>query len=112
MMPKDTLGGMHPANGETLAGKYRVGRLLGEGGMGYVLLAHHLLLDQQVAIKFLHAEVAREAQIVERFLREARAAAKVKSEYVAAVLDVATLDNGTPYIVMEYLEGEDLATKI
>src|SRR5262249_14170504 len=63
---------------------------------------------QRVAIKFLQPEAAKSAETVERFAREARAAAKILSEHVARVLDIALLESGEPYIVMEYLEGEDL----
>lgn len=99
--------------GETLAGKYRVERVLGQGGMGIVVAARHLELQQRVAIKFLlgASSGAREASL-DRFLREARAAAQVKSEHVCRVHDVARLESGEPYIVMEYLEGKDLAHKL
>ncbi len=96
--------------GETLAGKYRVERVLGKGGMGIVVAARHLELEQRVAIKFLLGERAEFS--TERFLREARAAAQVKSEHVCRVHDVARLESGEPYIVMEYLEGTDLAQKL
>lgn len=94
------------AIGETLAGKYRIDRILGQGGMGIVVAATHLQLRQKVAIKFL-LKGARD-DIVARFLREARAAARLKSEHVARVLDVGELPNGSPFMVMEYLEGSDL----
>jgi len=98
--------------GAILAGKYRVDRVLGEGGMGVVLAAHHLHLDERVAIKTLLPEMLQHSDAVARFLREARAAVKIKSEHVARVSDVGTLDNGAPYMVMEYLEGEDLAQRV
>lgn len=94
--------------GAMVMGKYRVDRVLGEGGMGLVVAATHTGLDQKVAIKFLHPEAAAREDIVERFAREARAAAKVKSEHVVRIFDVGTLENGAPYMVMEHLEGEDL----
>jgi eukaryotic-like serine/threonine-protein kinase len=96
--------------GETLAGKYRVERVLGKGGMGIVMAARHLELDERVAIKFLLGE--RTDGGVERFLREARAAAKVKGEHVCRVFDFGRLETGEPYIVMEHLEGTDLARKL
>jgi tRNA A-37 threonylcarbamoyl transferase component Bud32 len=80
--------------------------------MGIVVAATHLDLDQRVAIKFLLPEALRNRIAVERFLREARVAAKVRSEYVARVHDVGTLDGDVPYIVMEYLEGSDLGQLI
>ena len=95
--------------GQILAGKYRVERVLGEGGMGIVIAAHHLHLDKRVALKFLRPEVAANREIVARFSNEARSAAKIQSEHVARVLDVGVLDDGSPYMVMEYLEGTDLA---
>ncbi len=96
--------------GEILAGKYRVEKVLGVGGMGVVVAATHLQLDQRVALKFLLPGAAREPEIVARFAREARAAAKIHSEHVARVIDVGTLaESGSPYMVMEFLEGSDLS---
>ncbi len=96
------------AEGAVIADKYRVERVLGAGGMGVVVVAMHLHLEERVAIKFLLPEVAMNGEAVARFTREARVAAKIKSEHVARVLDVATLADGTPYLVMEYLIGSDL----
>jgi serine/threonine-protein kinase len=93
--------------GEILAGKYRVERVLGQGGMGIVVSAMHEQLSQRVAIKLLLAEAT--ADVTERFLREARAAVRLKSEHVARVIDVGALPTGAPYMVMEYLEGQDLS---
>ncbi len=99
--------------GTVLAGKYRVERLLGKGGMGWVVVATHLQLEQRVALKFMNAEHAgQHPDSVARFLREARAAARIQSEHVARVSDVGTLDNGSPYLVMEYLEGRDMEALI
>jgi len=95
--------------GDILAGKYRVERVLGEGGMGIVVAATHLALEERVAIKFMRAGGAPGDDATQRFLREARAAVKLKSEHVARVSDVGTLETGSPYIVMEYLEGSDLS---
>jgi hypothetical protein len=96
--------------GTILAGKYRVARILGQGGMGVVVEAHHIQLDDRVALKFLLPEYATHPEASERFLREARAAVKIKSEHVARVSDVGTLDTGAPYMVMEFLEGSDLSS--
>jgi hypothetical protein len=96
------------APGQILDGKYLVERKIGEGGMGQVLLARHTELDRNVAIKVLRADLAMDASAVERFLREARAAARIESEHVVQVFDVERFSDGRPYIVMEYLEGEDL----
>ena len=97
------------AEGRVLAGKYRVERVLGRGGMGVVVAAHHIHLDEKVAIKFLLPDAVTSAEVVGRFVREARAAVRIKSEHVARVSDVGTLEGGEPYMVMEYLEGSDLA---
>jgi eukaryotic-like serine/threonine-protein kinase len=91
--------------GEVLAGKYRVERVIGEGGMGVVVAAKHLQLDSLVALKFITQNRGKAA---ERFLREARSAVRLKSEHVARVSDVGTLENDMPFMVMEYLEGQDL----
>jgi serine/threonine-protein kinase len=99
-------------SGELIAGKYRVERVIGEGGMGTVLAARHELLDVRVAVKVLSAELTHQPGIIARFLREARAVARLKSEHVARVMDVGTLDEGQPFIVMELLEGEDLERRI
>src|SRR5580704_12902797 len=80
--------------------------------MGIVVAATHLGLEQEVAIKFLLPEALRSKVAVERFLREAKVAAKVRSEHVARVHDVGRLDGGVPYIVMEHLEGVDLGKLI
>jgi serine/threonine-protein kinase len=77
--------------------------------MGIVVAAHHLQLDEKVALKFLLPEALDNPDTVARFDREARAAVKIKSEHVARVSDVGRLENGAPYIVMEYLEGIDLS---
>ena len=94
--------------GDVLAGKYRVDEVLGIGGMGVVVAAHHLQLDDKVAIKFLLPHALRNEEAVARFQREARAAVKIKSEHVARIIDVGTLDSGAPYMVMEHLDGCDL----
>ncbi len=95
--------------GDVLAGKYRIERVLGTGGMGVVVAATHLQLDQKVALKFLLPEALASADLVTRFAREARAAAKIENEHVARVIDVGTLESGSPFMVMEYLEGKDLS---
>jgi serine/threonine-protein kinase len=93
-----------------LGGKYRVERQLGEGGMGVVLSATHLELDAPVAIKVIRDELARNEEVVARMLFEARAAARLRSSHIVRVLDVARLESGAPYIVMERLDGADLAS--
>ncbi len=101
-----TAAGVH--EGDILAGKYRVERVLGIGGMGVVVAAHHIQLDEKVALKFLLPHMLTNGEAVARFAREARAAVKIKSEHVARVIDVGTLETGAPYMVMEFLEGLDL----
>jgi len=98
--------------GDVLAGKYVVERVLGVGGMGAVVAATHQQLGGRVALKFLLPELATQEVVVRRFLKEARAAAQITSEHVARVTDVATLDGGEPYMVMEYLEGRDLSSEL
>ncbi|HEY6555878.1 MAG TPA: serine/threonine-protein kinase [Polyangiaceae bacterium] len=96
--------------GDLIGGKYRVEGIIGEGGMGVVLYAIHLDLDRPVAIKLVRADLTERDEVVSRMLHEARAAANIRSEHVARVLDVGRLESGAPYIVMEYLEGCDLCT--
>ncbi|MEO7036346.1 MAG: serine/threonine-protein kinase [Polyangiaceae bacterium] len=98
--------------GQILAGKYRVERVLGSGGMGVVVAAWHLELEQRVAVKFLHPLAMERADTAERFRREARSAAKIRSEHVARVIDVGIMDGGVPYMVMEYLEGHDISEEL
>jgi hypothetical protein len=96
------------AEGEVLAGKYRIERVLGRGGMGVVVAAEHMQLGQRVALKFLLPEACGNGEAVARFLREARAAVQIQSEHVARVSDVGQLESGAPYMVMEFLLGSDL----
>jgi serine/threonine-protein kinase len=94
--------------GDVLAGKYRVERVLGQGGMGVVVAATHITLHQRVALKFLLPAALGNPETIERFLREARASVRLKSEHAAKVIDVGTLNDGAPFMVMEYLEGGTL----
>jgi serine/threonine protein kinase len=95
--------------GEVLAGKYRLDALLGSGGMGEVYRAENLGLGRAVAIKLLREEHGESSEVVMRFLREARAANIVRHPNVVDVLDIGQAEDGTPFIVQELLEGEDLA---
>lgn len=97
--------------GEILAGKYRVEKILGMGGMGVVVAATHLDLREIRAVKLIRPDVETD-QSVERFLREARAVVRLRSEHVAEVYDVGRLESGAPYIVMEMLEGQDLSAML
>lgn len=103
-----TLGGIPLEVGDVLAKKYRLDGLIGEGGTGLVVAARHLQLDQPVAIKFLRTALSNE-EIRLRFEREARAIEKLTNDHVVLLYDVGTLDDGEPFMVMEYLEGRDLA---
>jgi eukaryotic-like serine/threonine-protein kinase len=96
--------------GDILVGKYRVDGILGEGGMGVVVEARHLKLDERVAIKILLPETQGDFEAVPRFEDEARATARIRSEHVAKVTDLGALEDGTPYMVMECLDGEDLVS--
>jgi serine/threonine-protein kinase len=100
------------APGEVVAGKYRVERVLGTGGMGVVFAATQLGLDRPVAMKFLLPAAAKDPDVVVRFSREAKAVAKIHSEHVVRVLDTGVLPAGVPFMVMEYLEGGDLAQRL
>jgi serine/threonine-protein kinase len=101
------LGAVRP--GDVLAGKYRVERVIGVGGMGVVVAARHLKLDTKVAIKFLLPAMLANREAVVRFAHEAQSSVRIENEHVARVLDVGARENGAPYMVMEYLEGGDLS---
>jgi serine/threonine-protein kinase len=98
--------------GDILLGKYRVENVLGRGGMGIVVAARHLSLDDRVAIKFLLPERLGDEESVLRFVREARAAVRIRSQHIARVTDVGTMESGAPYMVMEYLEGKNLSAVV
>ena len=97
--------------GDLIAGKYRIDQVLGQGGMGVVVAATNLHIDQRVALKFLLPELLSDGAVVERFLREARASARLRSEHICRVHDVG-LENGAPFMVMELLDGRDLASML
>jgi serine/threonine-protein kinase len=100
--------GRGPARNTVLLGKYRVESTLGFGGMGLVIKAKNLALDEDVAIKVLREDIQIDGDNVTRFVREAKNAVKLKSEHVARIRDVGTFEDGRPYMVMELLEGLDL----
>jgi serine/threonine-protein kinase len=95
--------------GDIFQDRYRLETVLGRGAVGVVVGAQHLLLDRPVAIKFMLGASSEQPDSVARFVQEARSAARLKSANVVRIFDVAVLDNGVPYIVMERLEGTDLA---
>jgi eukaryotic-like serine/threonine-protein kinase len=103
--PPISLGGL-------VAGKYRVDRVIGFGGMGIVCSATHLELGTPIAIKFVRPELGSDERAVARFLTEARAAAQLRSQHACRVMDCGRLPSGSPYIVMEYLSGQDLRSLV
>jgi serine/threonine protein kinase len=105
--PKSTPFG-EPHKGDVIAGKYLVERVIAEGGMGVVVEAMHLTLNRRVAVKLMLPEAMELPNAVERFQREAQAAAQIQSEHVVRIIDVGSREDGSPYMVMEYLEGSDL----
>jgi eukaryotic-like serine/threonine-protein kinase len=105
----DTFSPSDYAVGQILSGRFRIEHVIGVGSMGVVLAAKHIELDERVAIKFIRSEMQKVPGVLSRFAREAKAAVSIKSEHVAQVFDVGTAEGIGPYIVMEYLEGRDLA---
>jgi serine/threonine protein kinase len=101
---------MRPKPGDLISGKYRLIRLIGDGGMGSVFEARHEYLGTGVALKFLHPELALRPGLVARFLREARLSASIKSIHIARVTDVDQVNDGIAYLVMELLEGDSLTS--
>jgi len=95
--------------GEVIAGKYVVQGIIGRGGVGIIAAARHVTLRQLVALKFLRPEIATDPEVMRRFVREAQAAAQIRSEHVARVMDAGTLEDGTVFLVFEHLAGRDLA---
>ncbi|UQA57649.1 serine/threonine-protein kinase [Polyangium aurulentum] len=98
--------------GQHITSTLRLVRLIGKGGMGSVWVADHLALATQVAVKFMSSSFVENQALVQRFRTEAMAAAQIKSPHVAQVFDHGIMSDGTPYIVMELLEGEDLKRRI
>ena len=94
--------------GDVLAGKYEVEEIIGRGGMGIVVAARHLQLEERVALKLLLPSATQTEEFSKRFMREAQVTAKLRSEHIARVTDVGILANGSPYMIMEYLQGQDL----
>jgi serine/threonine protein kinase len=100
------------STGDIIDGKYRIIRLVGEGGMGAVYEGENTRIHRRVAIKILHSGVAEQAEAVARFEREAQAAGRIGSDHIVEVLDLGALANGDRYLVMEFLEGEGLGSRI
>ena len=101
-----------PLLGTTVAGRYKVIKLLGEGGMGQVYLAEHSAIEKRIALKVLRAEYAHKGEIVTRFQQEAISASRIKHPNVLDVFDFGQLENGCFYLAMEFLEGNDLADEL
>ncbi|MCA9596660.1 MAG: protein kinase [Myxococcales bacterium] len=99
---------MRPSPGDVVGGKYRIVRLIGDGGMGAVYEARHELLGTNVALKFLHSELSKRPGLASRFLQEARVSARIQSPHVTRVTDVDQTPDGSPFLVMELLTGESL----
>jgi len=110
----ESLGAGAPALGEVIAQKYRVESLVGRGGMGVVVCARHVQLGQAVAIKLLTLppDEDRRDEAIARFLHEAQAAARLRSDHVVRIYDVGQLDTGLPFMVMELLSGSDLGSML
>jgi eukaryotic-like serine/threonine-protein kinase len=98
--------------GDLLDNKYRIVRLIGEGGMGAVYEGENARIHRRVAIKVLHSEVAENADAVARFEREAQAAGRIGSEHIVEVLDLGSLPSGARYLVMEFMDGDSLSHRI
>jgi serine/threonine protein kinase len=109
MQPSSQLFSPYPQAGEVLDGKYRVEKMLGEGGMGAVAKATHLLRRAPVALKFMSGAILSMPGTVERFVNEGVAASQIDSDHVVKVYDVGRLPSGAPYLVMEFLDGRDLS---
>src|SRR4051812_25445476 len=99
----------YPPAGTVIDNKYRIERMLGEGGMGAVAEATHLLFHTSVALKFMNPQFMLFPGAVERFLNEGKASATIQSEHVVRVTDGGKLNTGAPYLVMDFMDGCDLA---
>jgi eukaryotic-like serine/threonine-protein kinase len=104
--------GPDPLIGTTLVDRYRIERKLGEGGMGAVYLARHVILEKIVALKVLHDEYSRRRELVERFLHEAKAASRIRHEHVIDITDFGETKTKNVFFAMEFLEGKDLANEL
>ncbi len=98
-----------PLVGETLGGRYKILGRVGEGGMGIVYEAEHVIIEKRVALKVLRDDFSQKQDVVERFRQEAKSASRIGHEHIVEIYDFGETPSGQSYFVMEYLEGEDLA---
>src|SRR5262245_8956575 len=98
--------------GEVLDGKYRINRLIGEGGMGAVFEGENTRIHRRVAIKVVRAALASNAGVLARFQREAQAAGRIGNDHILEVLDLGALPDGSHYMVLEFLDGETLTDRV
>jgi serine/threonine-protein kinase len=101
-----------PYLGCTIDNRYKVESVLGEGGMGVVYLCRHKIIDKKVAMKILRADLAREPEVTERFLIEAKAASSIGNQHIIDISDFGQLPDGSAYFVMEYLDGAPMSALI
>jgi eukaryotic-like serine/threonine-protein kinase len=101
--------GPDPHVGTTLGGRYVLEEVIGEGGMGRVYRCHHKIIGKRLAVKILHAELARDKEAVGRFVREAQAASSIGNPHIVDIADFGEVEDGSTYFVMEYLDGDTLA---
>src|SRR6478609_6165457 len=98
--------------GQIVEGKYRIVKMIGEGGMGAVYSGENIRINRKVAIKVLHAAYTGNTEVMQRFEREAQAAGTIGNDHILEVLDLGQLGDGDHFIIMEFLEGEPLSGRI
>src|SRR3954465_8600299 len=98
--------------GQMIDGKYRIAKMIGEGGMGAVYLGENVRINRKVAIKVLHASYTGNEEVMQRFYREAQAAGRIGNDHILEVLDIGQLPDGDHFIIMEFLDGEPFSGRI